>query len=156
MQSRNARQQKAGWILRGLGLFYIPLLALHFAFPWLFHWDSQAAMLSRENAGLLWCLHACAIFWLASMGIATAVEGWQLLRTQKTSFGRGLWLWMAAFYLFRLLAEVPCFGWAWDTPYMLVTLAAISGLYAAAWMLLAPTRTIPTHHRNDAIAMLLH
>jgi hypothetical protein len=156
MQSRNARQHKAAWILLGLGLFYIPLLALHFAFPLLFDWNTQTMALSRDNAGLLWCLHACAIFWLASMGIATCVEGWQLLRNQKTSFGRGLWLWMAAFYLFRLLAEIPCFGWAWDTPYMLAILSAIACLYAAAWALLAPARALPTHHRNDAIALLLH
>lgn len=156
MHLQAARQRKAAWILRGLAILYIPLLALHFAFPWLFHWDTQMALLSRENAGLLWCMDACGIFWLASMGAATWMEGWQLLRTGKTTFGRGLWLWMAAFYLFRTLAEVPCFGWASDTLFMLVALGTLTGLYMAAWMLLAPARIRRHDHRNDAIALLLH
>lgn len=156
MEKQTARQRRGAWILRGLAVVYIPLLALHFAFPWLYGWDAQTALLSRENAGLLWCLHACGIFWLASMGAATAWEGWQRIRTGRPTFGRGLWLWMAGFYLFRLLAEVPCFGWAADTWFMLILLAVLTGLYAVAWLFLAPVKTHTPIHRTDAIAALLH
>lgn len=155
MEKQTVRQRRGTWILRGLAIAYIPLLAGHFAFPRLFGWEAQLALLSRENAGLLWCLHACGIFWLASMGAATAWEGWKG-RAGQPAFGRGLWLWMAGFYLFRLLAEVPCFGWAADTWFMLVLLAAFVGLYAVAWLFLAPAKNHTPIHRTDAIAALLH
>lgn len=149
--------RQASWILFGLGLLYIPLVAGHIAFPWLFQWNSQMPQLSRENAGLLWCLHVCGIFWLSSMGIATFAEGLHRLRQGSSLIGRGLWLWMGGFYLFRLGAEIPCFGWANDTAIMLTLLAGLTIAYFAAWRLLAPARTSnAVMGRTDAIAALLH
>lgn len=156
-QPQTRMQRQAAWILFGIGLFYIPLLAGHFAFPWLFDWRDQMPLLSRENAGLLWCLHVCGIFWLASMGIATLAEGIHRLRQGTSLIGRGLWLWMGGFYLFRLGAEIPCFGWANDTVIMLVLLTGLALAYLAAWRLLAPARTSnAVMGRTDAIAALLH
>lgn len=157
IQAATPAHRRAAWILLGTGLVYLPLLLGHFAFPWLFGWRDQMQQMTRENAGLLWCLHACGIFWLASMGTATLVEGVHRIRKGTPLLGRGLWLWMAGFYLFRMAAEIPCFGWAWDTPYLFALLIGLASAYLAAWRLLAPVKAPATSMgRTDAIAALLH
>ncbi|HNY30209.1 MAG TPA: hypothetical protein PKO15_04910 [Fibrobacteria bacterium] len=140
-----------------VGILYIPLLAGHFAFPWLFDWQDQMPLLSRENSGLLWCFHVCGLFWLTSMGVATFAEGIHRLRQGTGLIGRGLWLWMAGFYLFRLVVEIPCFAWGWDTIPLFVLLTGLTAAYLAAWRFLGPaTTTSALMGRTDAIAALLH
>ena len=133
-----ANHRQAAWILTTLGILHIPLVGFHFAFPSLFGWSHDLPHLTRENAGLLICLHACGIFWLASMGAATLVEGVRGLRGREQVLPRGFWLWMAGFYLFRFAAEIPSFGVALDGLAIMVLLAALVGAYLVAWRKLEP------------------
>lgn len=137
--------RRAAWILAALGALYAPLVAFHFAFPVLFGWSDDLPRLTRENAGLLVCLHACGIFWLSSMGAATLVEGIRGLLGREPVLPRGMWLWMAAFYLFRLAAEIPSFGVSPDGLAVMVLLAGMTGAYLAAWWKLGHARAPATH-----------
>jgi hypothetical protein len=137
--------RQAAWILTALGALYIPLVGFHFAIPILFGWSEDLPHLTRENAGLLVCLDACGIFWLSSMGAATLVEGVRGLGGREQVLPRGFWLWMAGFYLFRLAAEIPCFGVAPDGLAIMVLLAGMTGAYFAAWWKLEPVHASAVH-----------
>ena len=147
--------RQAAWILTALGALYAPLVAFHFAFPILFGWSEDLPNLSQENAGLLVCLHACGIFWLSSMGAATLVEGIRGLLGREPGLPRGMWLWMAGFYLFRLAAEIPCFGVTPDGIAIMTLLAGMTGAYFAAWRRLghahAPSIHLGLHLRPGSM-----
>ena len=56
-----------------------------------------------------------------------------------------------------MAAEIPSFGWSWDTPYLMVLLAGLVVAYLTSWRLLAPMREVKAGMgRTDAIAALLH
>lgn len=145
------------WLLGGLGLFHLPLVAAHLAFPRTFGWGEQLPRLSAENAGLVLCYHGCILFWLSSMGAITLAESIQRTRGKQTPYPRSVWLWIAVFYLFRLIIEIPCFGLTTKTIPLMAALGGLTMGYFATWVLLAPRPTSkPTVWRTDAIATLLH
>ncbi len=137
--TESTRSHRAYWILAALGILHIPLVGFHFAFPSLFRWSEVLPSLDRENAGLLICFHVCGIFWLASMGAATLVEGIRGLKGHAPALARGFWLWMGGFYLYRLVVEIPCFGIAWDGFAIMGLLAAMVVAYLLAWRGLGAT-----------------
>jgi len=137
--------RQTAWILTALGILHIPLVGFHFAFPSLFRWSEDLPHLTRENAGLMVCLQACGIFWLASMGATTLVEGVRGLQGRDAVMPRGFWLWMAGFYLFRVAAEIPSFGITPGGTVVMMILGAMAGLYWAAWSKLGPARPAMNH-----------
>lgn len=137
-------------ILLWLGIAHAPLLAFHFAFPWLFQWSAELGRLSSDNAGLLVCFDVCGLFWLGSMGVTTFVEAVRLRRAEQPRMPRGFWLWMAGFYLFRGVAEFPCFGITPSGIAVVALVLVLAAFYLRAWRALAPSDMEGTpDHRFD-------
>lgn len=140
-------EKRAANTLLALGIAHIPLLGFHFAFPWLFGWSTELPLLSNDNAGLLLCFHLCGMFWLGSMGAATIIDALRLREGRPGIMPRGFWLWMASFYLFRALVEIPCFGVKLDGVVVIALVFALAAYYWRAWSEMAPTRHDPGPER---------
>ena len=123
----------AAKVLLGLGLFHIPLVALHFLFPVLFDWSHDLPLLSPENRGIFLCLDACGIFGLSALGAMSLLDGLRRMRGRAPLCPDGLWAWTGAFYAFRAACEFPCFGFSWSGLVLVVLVLAMSGLYLAVW-----------------------
>ncbi|MBK8804077.1 MAG: hypothetical protein IPN71_18870 [Fibrobacteres bacterium] len=125
--------RQAAWILTGLGVLHIPLVGFHFFLPSAFDWRTQLPRMSEDNSSLMWGMLLCGIFWLGSMGIATLIEGIRRLRSDEGSFPRSLWLWMAAFWIYRLAIQIPFCHWTLEDSAFFLVLALFPSLYVIAW-----------------------
>ncbi|QQS05041.1 MAG: hypothetical protein IPK50_22635 [Fibrobacterota bacterium] len=136
--------RQAAWILTALGVAHIPLVGFHFFIPSQFAWKTQLPRLSEDNSSLMWGLLLCGIFWLGSMGIATLIEGIRRLRSGEGCFPRSLWLWMAAFWIYRIAIQIPFCHWTLEDSAFLMVLALFPSLYVIAWWKLKPGTFDPT------------
>lgn len=131
----------AAWILTFLGALHVPLVSFHFFIPSQLSWKTQLRLLTEDNSRLMWGLLLCGIFWLGSMGACTLIEGARRLRSGQGAFPRGLWLWMCAFWVYRIAIQFPFSPTLMEALPIAVTLAPFPALYLFSWWKLGSEST---------------